>query len=217
MKKFAMLAVILLLKNVANATALPIVPIYNDLWDISNGTVVTANSPVSNSTLKIVDMFGGKKGTWEPGNVIFQDGHVPPYVHFVEWQTTTTVTVQAFNLFAAHDIVPGMEGFRRAFARMRFFYWEQSSWVKFFDAAPIIPYFVPVGGTDPMPFSVILPNTVSSNRWRVEFDQQAWWSDGHYYGPRIIELDAFSTPEPATLLILGLGAAILRRKRSHCS
>lgn len=213
MRKLNSVFLIVLFTSLVNASELPNVPVYNDLWNVSNGTVVTANSPVSNSTLKIIDMFGGTKGTWEPGNVIFQDGHVPPYVHFVEWQTSTNVTVKAFNLFAACESVPGNDGYRRTFADMRLFYWDGSSWLKFFDEAPTIPYFIPVGGTIGMPFSVILPNTVSSNRWRAEFDQSAWWSDGHYYGPRIVELDAFSTPEPMSMFLFGLGGLLLSRRK----
>ena len=212
-KLITICAVVLLLGSVANATVLPIVPVYNDLWDISNGTVVTANSPLYSSYYHADAVFGAATFSYESGSILFPDNWAPPIVHFVEWLTPTTVTVQAFNLFADCESVPGNAGYRRTFARMRLFYRDGSSWVKFFDEAPTIPYFIPMGGTNGMPFSVILPNTVSSNRWRVEFDQQAWWSDGHYYGPRIVELDAFPTPEPTTLLLLGIGGLVLRRKK----
>jgi hypothetical protein len=211
MKRSMFLLSVLFLSSLSNAADLSIVPVYNDLWDVSNGTVVTGNSQLCESAYKAKDIFGATSFSYEAGSVLFADGYAPPYIHWVEWQTPTVVTVKAFNLFAGEDYFSDEDCLRRTFSRIRLYEWDGSNWVNFFDAAPIMPYYVPVPGSMPMPFSIILPETVSSNRWRVEFDQQIWW-EGGYYGPRIAELDAFATPEPMSMFLFCLGGLLLRRR-----
>jgi len=198
---------------------LPTAPVYDDLWDVSRGTVITQSSSMD-ETYSANALFGAPGGQ-ESGNVIFQDGYSPSYVHFVEWETPTEVTIGAFNLTATMDM-PSPDGSnpsyaRRSFARMRLYAWDGTGFVKFFDEAPALPYSPTVGGGNEMPFSVILPTTISASRWRGEFDQQVWTNsyggfDVGNYAPRVVELDGF-VPEPATLSLLIFGGLAFRRRQ----
>ena len=78
----------------------PVLPSTNDLWDISQGSVVTGTSGVHVPYSDIRDMFGGTFSPVEPGVTVFDDGRPAGFVHYVEWRTPTPVTVNAFNLFA---------------------------------------------------------------------------------------------------------------------
>jgi hypothetical protein len=209
----------------ADIVLLPTTPLYDDLWDISNGTTVTSCSSLGDSVANYVPeaIFGGTGGNWEQENIIFSDGYAPSYSHFIEWQTSTVVTIGAFNLTAGMDF-PSPDGSdpayaRRSFAKIRLYAWDGSAFVKFFDETPSLPYS-PTVGNDEMPFSVILPEKISASRWRVEFEQQVWTNayegiQAGYFGPRIVELDGFSIPEPLTLSFLVLGSmVILRRHKS---
>jgi hypothetical protein len=67
-------------------------PSSNDLWDISQGSVVTATSPLDPGN-DGRDIFGGHFGSDEYGNTIFADGQPAGFVHYVEWHTPGPVTV----------------------------------------------------------------------------------------------------------------------------
>jgi hypothetical protein len=199
---------------------LPTVPVYNDLWDISQGTTVIAHSPCTENT-DAVAIFGGTYGSWEPNNVLFEDYHSPPYVHWVEWQTPSPVAIGAFNLAAAADSTDDTDPSycRRSFSHFRLYAWGGTAFQMVFDAAPPLPYPGKWNLSDGMPFSIILSTPITSNKWRAEFDQQVWThAYGEYpagfYGPRIVELDGFA-PEPATFSLFALGRlAMLRHRRS---
>ena len=80
-----------------------VLPSTNDLWDISQGSVVTGTSGAHVPYSDIRDMFGGTFSETEPGRTVFEDGEPAGFVHYVEWQTPTPVTVNSFNLFASGD------------------------------------------------------------------------------------------------------------------
>ena len=64
-----------------------VVPSTNDLWDISQGSVVTGTSGADVPYSDIRDMFGGQFSEVDPGTTLFADGRPPGFVHYVEWQT----------------------------------------------------------------------------------------------------------------------------------
>ena len=86
----------------AFADAFTVPPSAADLWDISQGATVTGNSPLG-SGFDARDIFGGHVGTREPDQVVFADGQPAGFVHYVEWQTASPVTVGAFVVFADGD------------------------------------------------------------------------------------------------------------------
>src|SRR4051812_785510 len=74
----------------------------NDLWDVHNGTVITATSGIMSSRTD-PGMFGGQDESWSPVTTHFSDGQPNGFVHFVEWRTPAAVTVTHIRMYAAGD------------------------------------------------------------------------------------------------------------------
>jgi len=239
MKKISILTVltiflfftVLLFPNAS--VALPVS--YTDLWDISNGTIIddTSGALYYSSTYKsdIRKLFGDDyyPGTLA-GPLLFKDyispgypynDHVPAgYTHYVEWHTTSAITLRSFNLVASHE---GMH--RRAFNHFELFVGDGTdNWTSIYsvDTDPYTP-----GPTytawNYLELAVDVTPVVSQY-FRAEFIQ-APWTDYAAIGPRVYELDGYDTfldgstgdpvPEPATMLLLGtglIGLAGVRRK-----
>jgi hypothetical protein len=199
----------------ARADLLPTVPVGNDLWDYSQGAAITAQTARSGGTDGI-SMLGGTAGTWEPNNVLFEDGHSQPYAHYVEWQTSTPVTIGGFNLFVSPDTTSSDPSYsRRSIARFRLDAWDGTQYQNIFDGVPVLPY-----PSTKLVFSVGLTTSVTASKWRARFDQQVWTNPitpvaGGYYGPRIRELDGFAVPEAGTLTLFALCSLGLLRRNRH--
>jgi hypothetical protein len=188
-------------------TASADVPVYDDLWDVSQGTTVTGNSPVLNSGANLI---GGAAGI-EAGNVLFSDSYPAGTVHWVEWQTTAPVTVRRFNLVANHETIT-----RRSMNNFALYAWSGGDWLTLYDQAVPLPY----GGgpnyanTATLELNAPVDNVVSADMFRAEFTQAS--TEPAAKGPRIVELDGSSVPEPATMSLLALGGiAMLRRRRNR--
>ncbi|MBN1382128.1 MAG: PEP-CTERM sorting domain-containing protein [Deltaproteobacteria bacterium] len=219
---WGLIILILFLPNVSSALTAS----YNDLWDVSNGTKVTATSGVlyysSGYRSYIENMFGSSGGV-EPANTLFKDymspgyqgGSVPAgYIHYVEWQTVSPITLRSFNLLANNE---GMD--RRAFNHFQLFVGDGAgNWTSIYDLGNIATYDDYNGPNYneywQMELAVDLAVPVNAQYFRAEFTQ-APWSSASAVGPRIGELDGYDTyldgsmeetvPEPATLLLLGFG------------
>lgn len=88
----------------AHHTTLPL-PAADDLWDVSQGTVVTSHSALHTSqSFDARDLLGGTFGDFpgEDRNVIFADLLPMDTVHHIEWQTAQPITLESFRLFAFH-------------------------------------------------------------------------------------------------------------------
>jgi hypothetical protein len=93
---------LLLLPFMAGVTRGEVIGSMDDLWDVSNGTVVTATSGIRVG-FDATDMFGGENSTWTPGETIFDDDRPPGFVHYIEWQTPTPVRIGQIDLYARGD------------------------------------------------------------------------------------------------------------------
>jgi len=204
------LFIILLSISVIPAFAIPVTGVTNDVWDVSNGTVVT-NTSGALGDVGAESIFGG----FDPifGILtLFRDDQGAGFVHFVEWQTPNPVTIESFHLGAAHDEHES-PFFRDAnergfdlFTLMAFNLTTNQFDIVLFD------FVVPLGDDnavhlsenaelyDPTAqFSVDknilnivadVDQLVSADRFRAEFTQHGP-GPSNESGPRIIELDGF--------------------------
>ena len=215
MQKLMLLAglvIIFALSGQANALLMS----SNDLWDVSQGTIVTESSPVLDGS-NIRNMFGDSQGWIEAGYdvTLFSDNYYAGYTHYVEWQTITPVTVRSFNLVAGHDGDTIYNANQRGFSKFTLFAESGSDWVKLYEYYPTNPY----GGGDNyshwcfLELYAVVPEVTAQN-FRAEFVQYGD-SIPSAMGPRIEELDGYATiiPEPAPLLLFTLGGLALRKKK----
>ena len=235
---FSFIAVVAFLCEQAKAEILT--PSTTDLWDISQGATVTGNSAVlhDGSTYSdIRNMFGGVYGNVAGSTgTLFADGLPKNTVDWVEWQTPLPVTIASFALFAGHDAAPS-DANQRGFSRFSLYFWdtEDMQWDDVYDLFPANPY-----GDTVVPANTFMDTSYPSNylaiqanitpttaqRFRAEFVQFGP-ATSYNSGPRVTELDGFSTPypvpEPATLMLLGsallglAGVSYLRRRGAMAS
>ena len=184
----------------------------NDLWDVSQGTIVTSTSGYANDPLNV---FGKSFGVPNPPDSYFVDGKPAGFSHFIEFKTVNPVTVRSLNVWGGDDRVIGAFG-QRAFNEFRLFGWNGTSFVKLIDNPITVPYAQqsPFGGDGALTVSQVIPGGFTSDTWRAEFVQPPAFN-GTLYGPRVLEMDAFpDVPEPGIgLVTLGALALIGRRSR----
>jgi len=195
-----------------------------DLWDVSQGTVVTGNSALHPSAGRFgANMFGSGAATddryGEGDNTIFVDGKSPGYEHWIEWETASSIQINSFNLVASHDLA---EPRYRAFGTFELFNWDGTDWNALYTYTASNPYG---GGTTYTAANFLeLEGTfspVNAQRFRAVFTQYSNFGGNLASGPRIHELDGYyietsPVPEPATLILFGmglLGVAGISRKR----
>jgi hypothetical protein len=193
---------------------------FTDLWDISQGTVVDSTTGVLSSSHP-TNMFGGNIYiTYGAGQTVFRDDRTPGYVHEILWHTPSAVTVRSINLVAGHDGSPRNILYRGA-SRFDLYYKD--------DAGAWQPWY----GLDLDPDGNLLydgnsnPNYPGAHLIELETNVtpiaaqyfkatfvQAGGPDHAARGPRVYELDAYSTyvPEPASALLLLVSGLALRRR-----
>ena len=165
----------------------------DDVWDLCQGAVVTASSPVIGGS-DIRNIFGGSFGTVEPDSTLFQDNQPIGTVHFVEWQTPALVTVSNFILLANHDADATQRGFSR------FTLLAKNPGTGFFETLfeffPSNPYSDTPCNLDPGTFLLVSVNVTPTlaQDFRAEFEQ--FGSSSGTSGPRIRELDGFEDADP---------------------
>ena len=195
-------------------------PVSNsDLWQ--NATITGYSSQHYVGSMS--SLFDGAQGGYgfESGNALFADGYIAGTQHWVEWSASTAITLKSLNLIAYHDFDEDYDkrDIRyRGFSDFSLSYHNGSSWVEIFNWQYTNPNGdLHYGGGpsyqfDPDPHDMArsyleltanLSSSITAQNFRAEFTQYGM------SGPRIVELDAYSTtqpiPEPTTMLLLGSG------------
>jgi len=189
------------------------------LWDATNGTIITSASPTDDffnpHITNLTKMFTPKVNVARPfeddsKNTLFGDTQPQGFVHFVEWQTPTAVTISEFALYAVDD----HPSFNRSMDGFRLYAWNGTSFQLLFSDTPAHPYVYDDPAHVLLYDRTITP--VTSNRFRAEFLQNGTITSAYMgtttYGPRILELDGL--PEPATLAVAAVGMLTLLTRRS---
>lgn len=199
----------------ASAAVAPL-PSTSDLWDVSNGTSITATSgaltPDARTLIGLPLNVGG-----ELNDAYFPGGKPQGFTHFIEFQTLNPVTIRSFSLYAGDDRSSG-NALRRAFSNFALYGWNGSSYTQLFNQPVTLPYVNQQAVVGALVFWEDIPE-FTSNKWRAEFTQPAAYQ-GTLYGPRVIELDGYanainpppppsSVPLPAAALMAIPGAALV--------
>jgi hypothetical protein len=166
-----------------------------DFWDVSQGAVVTASSDVH----PFAGTLGGQFGEWGQDNfndytwTYYADGQPDGFIHFVEWETPSDVTIGEVRVygFGDADLNNGRE-FDQLTIKAK------SPGSDTYDLTvltftPSHPYTFLDPVTAKILDEVITPVTARS--FRAEFKQ--YTAGNGWDGPRIIEIDGLPVPPPS--------------------
>jgi hypothetical protein len=196
------------------AIVTPVHQVTNDLWDVAQGTTVTANS--GSGAPPIAGMIGFATGAQLAQDSYFADGKPQGFSHFIEIKTVSPVTVRSLNVWGGDDRSSG-NTLRRSFNEFRLFGWNGTAFQLLLDLPITLPYAQqgPVGSDGALIVQSDFGAGFTSDRWRAEFVQPAAFG-GTFFGPRVLEMDGFNTfldgttavPLPAGLMMGALGAGM---------
>ena len=214
-----------MLASIPDSGALPVSS--DDLWQSAN---ITAFSSQHNAG-PMTGFFDGLEGGYgyETGNALYADGMPAGTIHSIEWETSTAVTLNSFNIIAYHDF-DDRDIHDRGFGSFTLFSGDGASWNEIFTwnyANPLGDFHYGGGPSydfDPdihdmnrsyLELTENFSSAVTSQFFRAEFTQ---YGSG---GPRIVELDGYAelqnVPVPASLILMLSGLSILgagiRKKR----
>jgi hypothetical protein len=196
-----------------------------------NATIDSASPPVAGS-FYTSDMFGTNLSA-EQGHAIFADNNQPvdtttktqTNVTFVNFHTTAPVSIGGYNLYLSDDTGSGHRGvtYFRLYASND----GGSTYTVLLSKVQINPIldgptrpteadvnseYINLYGSNAITVSDSFSTATDYQYFRGEFMVNPWVSPN---GPRVIELDAVSVPEPASIGLLALGGAgLLTRRRS---
>ena len=230
MKKHLLIAFVVMIVFVSAAHADVISS--SDAWQYTNISSISTGTihPQSN----VSNMFGASLGSADIGSTVFNDSSAQGFWHTVEWTLNSAITLGSFNLVAAHDGTnfnpndPYTNGYRdqnyRGFDAIKLEYKDAANtWQTLYALNNIgttavlgdgLTHPVYGGGANYPALWVyelnasVAPTTAAT--WRVSFEQYGP-ANYHASGPRILELDGYvyqggiTVPEPATMLLFGLG------------
>jgi len=166
-----------------------------DLWDVSQGAVITAGSDIH----PFAGTQGGLLGEWGQDNfsdytwTYFSDDQPEGFVHFVEWETPRDVTIGEVRVFGFGDVDLNNG---REFDQLTIK--AKSPGSDTYDLTvltftPSHPYTFLDPNTAMIVDEVITPVTARS--FRAEFKQ--YTAGFGWDGPRVIEIDGLPVPPPS--------------------
>jgi hypothetical protein len=193
----------------------------SDVWDVSQGAVVTGVSGWSRWSTQntIPNVLGGSivpvspinLQPWpgEAGAAFFAEDLPSGTIHWLEWTTPSPVTVVGYNLFANSDNNPSYPG-ARGFSNFRLL--VQNPTTLSYD---LVDSFA----TGSLDYDLVFSRNfapVTGDHFRAEFTQTASADNGYVQGPRVRELDAIAVPEPTTTVaVTGLMLACVAAYRRY--
>jgi hypothetical protein len=161
----------------------------SNLWSERTGIRLVASSPLHTRN-EWTDLFGTSRSVPEPGHLVFAGGQGDGALHFLEWETTEPVNLQAFGLLAFHD--SANNHFLHAFREFRLFVWRAET--QQYEPIWLEPVCIPYGQAF---YSCCLGSfrnlqeACVGRRFRLEIVQAGPGTSG---GPRLLELYGFDHP-----------------------
>ena len=169
-------------------------PTSNDFWDVSQGAVITADSGIMFGAGSYAGLLGenGQNNADQATWTYFNDGADFDFVHFVEWETLTEVTIGNVRVFAFGD-----EMFNNGREFETFTLKAKSPGSDIYDIT-VVDYTAthPFSYVDPFNYLVVdaVVTPVTARQFRAEFTQ--YTAGFGWDGPRIVEIDGLPTPRP---------------------
>jgi hypothetical protein len=210
-----------LLAFVPSARAAVIVPgvyegVTTDLFDESQGAVVTSNSPMWQNfpNSDPYDMLGRTSATVEPTHVIFEDFHDTGSIDFIEFKLPAAVNLQGITLGLGEDGPPGNTWRVTTQFTLLASSTGLSGSYNVVSSIPLALDYNSAYGFQAITVSDTM-NVSNVRYFRAEFTR------GSGGGPRVMELDATATtatPEQSAFVVLALvigSAAVFRDRIRH--
>lgn len=166
----------------------------DDLWDVTQGAVVTATSGIHPAIGTAAALLGenGQFNTDGSAWTFFADGQPDGFVHFVEWETPTDVTIGGVRVFAFGDADLNNG---REFAELRIKAKSPGSSDYDLTLLTFVPTH-PYAFIDPLSWMILEQTNapVTARYFRAEFVQ---YNAGFGFdGPRLVEIDAIAASAP---------------------
>jgi len=193
------LAIMLVLGSAAMSCG-PLNAARTNLWDVTNGSMVVTDD--SGTSQFYVPHDTGIRNMFTPRVLptaitveeerrltLFADNKPAGFVHFVEWQTASSITLGSFSLYAPDDTI-------RRFDRFTLYGWNSANgaFQPIFDAVPTKPYTSVDGSIFLLYEQNISP--ITTNRFRAEFVQTDAKTNAYLgyttYGPRVVLLSGYA-------------------------
>lgn len=172
------------------------------VWDMAEGTRIVSTSALYPGC-RPEDLLGARLssvGTPEKGSAIFDDSAPDGFVHFIEWETSSPVTVRSFGVIGGHETA--LNAFIRAFRGFRLYARPEKDerYSLLHEENVPVPYGSGYCGSLLVRFrNLKVPAT--ARHFRVEFVQNG---SGAYHGARAVELYGFSVPLSSQLVAAAL-------------
>lgn len=172
------------------------------VWDIAQGTRIVSTSALYPGC-RPEDLFGARLssvGTPEKGSAIFDDSAPDGFVHFIEWETPSPVTVRSFGVIGGHETA--LNAFIRAFRGFRLYARPEGDehYSLLYEENVPVPYGSGYCASLLVQFRN-LQTPATARQFRVEFIQNG---SGTYHGARAIELYGFGVPLSSSLIAAAL-------------
>lgn len=193
MQKKSILSVLAVTVTAINSLA-QYVPAKDDVWDVSQGTILILNTDLAapnGGQYDGRDLIGGLFGNYAPeqGNVLFANGTAEGAVHIIQWRVKKAVAVKSFRLFAKDDPDTGDHGIG-TFRLKAKSVGSQTFDTLLYEFAPDHPYDYEDIANHALISANVKP--VEAQEFLAEFTTWNGASGASANGPRIIELDGFT-------------------------
>ncbi len=162
------------------------------IWHLSKGVRLLSSSRLAFGD-SWQELFGGHSSTIPSGEretFVFDTGEPDGYVHFVEWEMPSPVTLRSFGLISAND--GPVYSYLGAFRAFRLYARSDATQPYALIYTEQFPVPARVGVFNSVDFAFRnLPASVTASQFRAEFVQNG---NAQYHGPRTKELFGFSEP-----------------------